>query len=237
MMLDKASQKINITGFDLGEEATKEANNRKFVIKKLIINSERDEYYKMGYDAFNDDYLAFAPKETLQGKEAEYQTMFNDFFEEIPNDKEKHSLSECIKSIIFKGLIPQFETKCFRPKPAVTDKCRFVQGDILKLNEIVPPHNADVLLFRNALYHLTTKEGGSGFKISLPQEYVNMVVKKVVEQVDNSLNKNGLFVIGQHQSDHTSPVKDILYKELTKRNFIPAFTNQYDSIVTVWEKN
>lgn len=236
MMLDNAGKKINITGFDIGTNAIEEAKKGVFFIKQVTGNPEVCSMYKMGYSAFGDDYLAFAPQEALTEKQAEYQKMFNEFFTEIPY-KEKFSLHDWLMGIMLKKWTPKIETKAFQIKSDKADTCKFIQGDILRLDEIVPEHSADVLLFRNALYHLTTKEGPLNFKIPLDDEMIIPMVKNVVEQVDKAIQKDGLFVIGEHTNDHILTTGKTLYNELENHNFSPVLKNSDGSMSYIWKKN
>ena len=237
MMLDKIGKKVNITGFDIGNQAITEAKKGVFLIKKLCGNEDTIEAYRLGMDAYNDDYLAFSNTSPLNLKQQEYRKVFYDFFTEIQNYKEKRSLFERMREILFSKFTPYFKTKAFKIKPEKADTCKFVQGNILKLDEIVPAHSADVLLFRNALYHLTTQEGPLGFKIQLPDAYIIPTVEDVVKEVDKALAPKGIFVIGEHPSDHTLTVGKTLYNELEKHNFSPVFKNSDGSMSLIWMKN
>ena len=237
MMLDKIGKKVNITGFDIGNQAITEAKKGVFLIKKLCGNEDTIEAYRLGMDAYNDDYLAFSNTSPLNLKQQEYRKVFYDFFTEIQNYKEKRSLFERMREILFSKFTPYFKTKAFKIKPEKADTCKFVQGNILKLDEIVPAHSADVLLFRNALYHLTTQEGPLGFKVQLPEAYIIPTVEDVVKQVDQALAPKGIFVIGDHPSDHTLTAGKTLYSELEKHNFSPVFKNSDGSMSLIWMKN
>ena len=235
MILDKIGKKINITGFDLGPQAITDAKSGKFIIETIKSNDSLSNTYKMGYSSFDDDYLAFYDKSSLTEKQTEYKCKFSEFFDEIPW-RENISFLRRIHRLIFKKLIPDIATKQFQVKPEKSGMCNFVQGDILKLDEIVPDHSADVLLFRNALYHLTTIEDESA-KIPLLDETIVRTVKNVVTQVDKALCKNGIFVIGEHPNDHTLTTGKVLYKELENNNFTPVYKNHNDTYCVGWKKN
>lgn len=235
MLLDKSGKKVNITGFDIGQEAIEDAKKGIFQIKHLTGNKDAISAYRMGYAAFNDDYLAFGTP--TKKSEAEYKKMFEEFFTEIPNYKEKFNLHKWMMRKLFPKFTPEIKTKAFCIKPEKADCCKFIQGDIQKLNEIVPEKSADVLLFQNALYHLTTKEGPLSIKIPLPDEMIIPTVKNVVKQVDKAIAKDGLFVIGTHTNDHIGTTGQTLYKELEKHNFTPVFQCPDASMTYIWKKN
>ena len=235
MLLDTIGKKVRLTGFDIGRQAIEDARKGIFQIKHLTGNEDTISTFRLGYAAFDDDYLAFrTPNNKV---EAKYKKMFDEFFTEIPNYKEKFNLYRWMMSKLLPTYTPKMETKAFRIKPEKACTCKFVQGDILKLDEIVPEHSADVLLFRNALYHLTTEEGPMSFKIPLPDEMIIPTVKNVVKQVDKAVAKDGLFVIGEHTNDHILTTGETLYSELEKYNFSPVFQCQDGSMSYIWKKN
>lgn len=235
MLLDKIGKKVNITGFDIGVQAISDAKKGKFIVETVKGNDSLSNTYKMGYSSFDDDYLAFSKDSSLTAKQLEYKCKFRDFFDEIPW-KENISFLRRIHRFIFKSLIPDIATKQFQVKPEKSGVCNFIQGDILKLDEIVPKHSADVLLFRNALYHLTTIEGESA-KLPLLDEMIVPTVKNVVAQVNKALSKDGLFVIGEHPNDHTLTTGKVLYKELEAHKFTPVYKNHNGAYSVIWKKN
>ncbi len=236
MMLDDVNKEIKILGLDIGKEAINDAQKGIYFVKQIHGNEDTVFAYKFGLAAYNDDYLAFSPETQLSAKEKYYKKKFNEFFEAIPNYKEKRTLFEYIREKLFPRFTPHFETKAFKIKPEKAEKCQFISGDIRKLDRIVPENSADVLLFRNALYHMTTQEAGMGLKIPLPDKIVIPVVKDIVKQIDKAIAHNGLFVIGEHKSDHTLTAGKTLYKELENRNFTPVFYNPDGSMAYIWKK-
>ena len=235
MLFDKASKKINITGFDIGKQAIADAKKGVFTIKRIL--GQDETLLGLGFAGTSDNYLAFPSSKELSPQNLKYMQLFNKFFTEIPY-KESFSLTTWFKrKLLPKKFVIDIETKAFQLLPEKSESCRFVQGDILQLDKIVPEHSADALLFRNALYHLTTNEGPMNFKIPLPDEQVIPVIKKVVEQVDNAVAPDGLFVIGEHLNDHVLTAGNTLYEELTKHNFSPVFDNLDGSLHYIWKKN
>lgn len=235
MMLDKIGKKVNITGFDLGAQAITDAKNGRFIIKKVKSNNELSNNYKMGYSSYDDDYLAFSDISGLTEKQIEYKKRFAEFFDEIPF-KEKFAFGKRLYRRLFRSLIPDIATKHFQVKPEKSKMCNFIRGDILKLDEIVPENSADILLFRNALYHLTTIEDEYA-KVPLIDEMIISAVKGVVAQVDKALSKEGLFVIGNHPNDHTLTTGKVLYKELEEHNFSPVYKTHNGTYSVIWKKS
>lgn len=238
MMLDEIPQKINLIGFDIGKKAINDAKKGVFFIKQVSGTEETVSAYKYGMAAFNDDYLAFPQTKALSAKQEEYKQLFHKFFTEIPDYKEKIPLYNRLREKFFPETTPHFETKAFQIKPEKANCCDFFYCDILKLDKLFPKKIADVLFFRNALYHLTTKRGPLDFKLARPNEVLIPTLENVVNQIDRTITKNGLFVLGEHYCDHTNMESGkILYKTLEKHNFSPVYFNSDGSMAYIWKKN
>ncbi len=235
MLFDKAGKKVNITGFDIGKQAIEDAKKGVFTIKNA--KGQFGDLLSQCYAGLGDSYLAFPDSKKLSSKDIKHVQLFNEFFTEIPY-KESFSFNNWLKrKFLSDKVVNDIETKAFKVLPEKSESCRFVQGDILQLDKIVPKHSADALLFRNALYHLTTKEGSMNYKIPLSDEQIIPVIKKVAKQVDNAVAPDGLFIIGEHPNDHILTTGKTLYEELTKHNFSPVFSNSDGSMHYIWKKN
>lgn len=232
MLFDKSGKKINITGFDLGRDAIKEANEGKFVIKMPI---DDDDRFAIGYHTTmcDDMFLAFKNPDELSPKELEYKKLFDEYFRETSFIPKKLSLKQRIYNFIYKMGIPEYKNKSFEIKPEKAELCKFIQGDILKLSEIAEPQSVDALLFRNALYHLTTMETYER-KVPLHDDMIIPAVKEIVNQADYALAPNGLFCIGIHENDHKLTTGKTLYSSLKEHNFEPVFIE--NGLPSVWKK-
>ncbi len=234
MMTDNCGKKINITGFDIGNNIIKEAKKGIFIIKEIAGDPDNCVLLDMHTAANNDTYLAFPTKAPLSEKEIEYKNLFNKFFTEIPYKKPKQTFWEWMVELALKKYNPHIAIKSYKINPDKADKCKFIQGDIMKLDQLVQPHKTDVLLFRNALYHLTTAENDVSYRAPLPQKRLIPTINQFVVQVDKAIGKNGLFVLGSHKSDHSEEVSSILYKNLKERGFEPVY---YETKVpAIWKR-
>ena len=86
-------------------------------------------------------------------------------------------------------------------------------------------------------YYAEKMDSPLNFKIPLDDEMIIPMVKNVVEQVDKAIQKDGLFVIGEHTNDHILTTGKTLYNELENHNFSPVLKNFDGSISYIWKKN
>lgn len=232
MMFDDLAQKVKITGFDLGSKAVKRAQKSKFTISQVNDYPEFKKYIEC--DAFKDSYLAFDPKEALSKEQIQYKKIFNKFFTGKPSQNSKKSIGQIIKEF-FIGKKPMeiSETKAYQLKPEKAGKCRFIQGDITQLNKIAEDKKTDVLFFRNALYHLITKESFLG-RFPKPENESRPILEKVFGDIYNKLSQNGIFVIGENESNQCVDV-ELMKKVLVEKGFKPIF-KVADELPCVWQK-
>ena len=214
--------KADVLGFDLGSKVIERAQSGKFDIAKV---AERDALF---YDFLSclDRYLAF--EEPANAQEIRYKELFREYFKPTGVKKRTSSRHE-------DGYI-HFIAKEFRVKESKENECRFMQGDVLKLDEFIEPNSVDVFTFRNALYHLTHRTNSSGEP--RPAEEITPVLDELFGKINKALAKDGLFVLGKHSTDHEKSsrgVGDIVYDLLEKNRFKPVFV-EYGKRASVWKK-
>lgn len=231
MLFHDFPRKVKITGFDLGKKAIEQAKIGVYPISKMEINNP---YLANLYDAYKDSYVAFQPNAELSEQQAECQRLFNGFFERISSPKEKISLGQRLKRFLYGKYMPKVETKYYRLKPEKTGLCDFVQGDITKLDNIAQDGEVDVLLFRNALYHLITKDVIQGMRLPKPREESQPILEKVFEEIRRKLSGNGILVLG---NDETMQTLDggLTQEVLFKKGFRPIFKDS-EEFSCVWQK-
>ncbi len=224
MLLENIGKKVNILGFDKGQKAINDAIKGEFQIKRR--NNDFDDLCDFDKDSF----LAFSQK--LSKQEQQYKNMFNNFFTDITKQKKEHSFFKRLKAMLADTMTP-YDTKTFLIKPEKKSTCTFKTGDILELDKIVPKKSADVILFRNALYHLTTYEAYDR-KAPLPDKLIKPAIEQVVIQLHKALNKGGLFVLGTHPSDHFENSGKIIHDTLKNHHFVPVFIE--NKLPSIWQK-
>lgn len=225
--------KVKITGFDLGKKAVKQAKRGLYPISKMEIDNI---FLAALYDAYKDSYLAFKPTAELSEQQIECQRLFNGFFENTQSPKENTSLGQRIKRFLFGRYMPKVETKYYRLKPEKAGICDFVQGDITKLDNIAKDGEVDVLLFRNALYHLITEDVLSSpiQRLPKPREEAQPILEKVFGDIHRKLSKDGILVLGSNETWQTLDC-GLTQEVLSKKGFKPIFKDD-EEFACVWQK-
>lgn len=243
MLLDSLKKKAEILGFDLSENSVKQAKSRKYV---LSTPTKVPEGYTNLYDsayisAYDDAFLCFKQETPLTPKQKEYKKLFEDFFEQIetPDDKKPRiSLGQKINNYILKRFLKiyagKLENKYFKLKDDKALNCDFVKGDILELNKIVKEKEADVILFRNALYHLVTDLINNNIHLPKPKEEAASILEKVFKQIHKSLSKDGVFVLGANESYQT--LDGGLTQEVLARSGFKPLSAEVEGFNSVWKK-
>lgn len=207
ILFDDIKDKIDIIGFDLSKSVIDKANSRKYILQKPIKAPEGyiDIWSNLGTSGFNDAYLVF-PQDTILTKEQKKnKELFNEFFE-ITNDKVENqtlTLKQKLDNWIMKNCLKvwplQLENKTCKLKDDKALNCKFVQGDILKLKAVIKGEKADIILFRNALYHLITEDlEYSGSRRIKPN--ATEILTNLATQIKENLNNNGIFVLGENEA-------------------------------------
>lgn len=227
MMLDDMADKVDILGFDLSKKSVEQANKRIYLFERPY--PECKEYAKdLGISAFNDSYLVYDTDKALTKEEKQNKKLFDKFFEpseeEIPEEKKTlmGKFHEWIISKVNKTPILRFERKSYKLKDGKAENCHFVQGNINDIENIVGDKKADVILFRNAMYHLTTDEFRN------PMGNAKEVAREIGEKIKSCLNDGGLLVFGEKEniqmSDNSVPkvMKELGFKPVNETEKHPA---------------
>lgn len=244
MLSDKLNKNVEIIGFDLGKNAIDTAQNGVFPI-----TYDDSGFFRMiNVSSYTDSYLAFDNVKGLDGKKLEYRNKFADSFvrsnkpdlEKEKRNRQTVSIFETLSQIVFpNGIVklnlPKLHTVLFEPKKEVSKNVKFINANILNLDKFIEPGTADVLTFRNALYHLTTTEGKKSKKIPKKPEEVRHTLEYLFSRVSNALCQGGVFVLGNHPADHhKNGLGSVIYPILQKNGLVPIFFE--DNCATVWKK-
>lgn len=214
---------IKITGFDLGENAVKSAKKG---IYQIITPKKEIHYNDLKYhienDAYQDSFLASRSIADLGHDAIEYKKTFNDFFKKELNMKN-----------LFINNLSKNKIVTFKIKHDKKDICNFIHGDITKLKDIIKTNEADVILFRNALYHITTS--GNVHEHLKNANEIEKILNKIFKDIYNCLSENGVFVLGTHKKDHIeSGQGELIYRLLEHNGFEAAHIE--DNMVSIWKK-
>jgi len=235
MLLDNMKDKVDILGFDLSRTSIDEARSRKYLMQHPTKECETFATERC-ISAYKDSYLTAENTSGLSAKQQNNRKLFDKFFE--PTDdvyKDKTPLMDRFQLWFSDHIcrIPmiKLESKYYKLKDGMADNCKFVQGDIENIEQITGDKKADVILFRNALYHLATDENGG---CRYPKVNSEGIIENVAKKIKNSLNDNGILVFGvdepaQLMDDKTVP------KVMTKLGFKPL-NKTSEHPANVWEK-
>jgi len=151
----------------------------------------------------------------------------------VPPPNVKKTLVQKIKGFIFgKRRSDGLETKYYQIKPEKSGNHNFIQGDITKLDDITEDGQTDVLLFRNALYHLIADN--NFIRLPKPESEARPILEKVFESIHNKLSKNGIFVMGEEEVFQGIDNK-LVQKVLFEKGFTPLDKKLVD-LPCVWQK-
>lgn len=232
MMFDDMADKVDILGFDLSPKSVEQAKKGVYLFEKPYPECRQyaEDY---GISAFDDSYLVYNSDKALTKDEQKNKKVFDKFFEpskeEVPEEKKSlfDKFHEWVIAKVNKIPVMKYERKSYKLKDGQAKNCHFVQGDINDIGKIAGKEKADVILFRNALYHMTTDS------LRNPVKNTKEIVKNIGTKIKNSLNDGGLVVFGENEtiqmSDNSLPtvMKELGFKPLNETKDHPA---------NVWQK-
>lgn len=233
MLLNEIRNKVSILGLDISYDSVKKAKSK---IYEMSYNPRRNTY------ADKDRFLWLPnTKKKLSDKEQEYKKLFDQFFEKIDIKELPLFDIRSNKNSIFLRIFDKFiNILCgenidkkyegtFRLRDVMAENCSFHQADIMDIDSITSKQKADIITFRNAIYHLVTEELED---CRCPKIDSYLIVDKVLNKIKTSLNPNGLIVFGSNEKGQI--LNDNLIPErLIKNGFKPL--NGTKETATVWQ--
>lgn len=233
MLLNEIKNKVSILGLDISHNSIKEAKSK---IYEMSYNPLRNT------SADRDRFLWLPNKKELSNKEKEYKNLFEQFFEKIEikemplfgtrtntNSIFIRFLDKLADFLIGKKGNRQYEG-IFVLKDEAARNCSFQQADIMDIDLITSEKKADIITFRNALYHLITKETVIERYLTLESD---AILDKILNKIKTSLNDDGLIIFGKEEGEQILS-NCILPKGLVKNGFKPL--NGKEETATVWQK-
>ncbi len=240
MLLNSIKDKIEILGFDVSEQSISRAKSRKYLMQKPKEYNPDDLLVTAPTcSAFDDAFLWTSNVKNLSEKEREYRNLFQEFFEpcENPNSHKKISFFARIKNLLKDALSNPFpfeiESKLFKLKEGKASNCEFIEGDIMDINNIVSDKSANVILFRNALYHIITNnvESGSFRRLKINAEEI---IENLGQNIRRSLCPKGILVFGRNEEQQFFN-SEIVPSVMLRLGFKPLNqTNEH--LANVWQK-
>ena len=214
MMLDDINDKLEILGIDLGKKAIAQAQKGTYVIAAPKKGVSLLTYFRsISRSPYSDYYIS--SKDTLKMTPAEqrYKELFNEFFEPTGR-KVKTPFWEKLGNLtlkLFGQKALELERTEYKLKNGKNTCCKFIQGDIFDLNKLTEGEKSDVIYFKNAMYHLTTETGDSGYRV--PRKDSESIIKRLIGVFKENLNEDGLIVFGEdesHQMRDTETVPKVM---------------------------
>lgn len=234
MLLDKIKDKVSILGMDLSEKSIEEANSRQYSL----------EYYpNRNTSADFDSYLWHNKVETTINKYAEYKTLFHKFFKPVFDEEQEkantkdstvlkkffYKINDLLNPDKFTNIWTTNECK-YKLRDGKAQNVKFLQGDINNIDIITSKEKADIITFRNALYHLLNGEKNN-------KRYLlgdaDIILDNLIKKFRKSLTPDGLIVFG---SQEHLQIKDssIINEVLSDNRFEPL--NAIMGNATIWQK-
>ena len=228
MLLNSIKNKITILGIDLSADSIKQARSRNYLFEVPNSNDlENIIFLNDFYSAYKDSYLVSPTPKRLTPMQLKYKKLFEKFFKKsisLPK-KEKISLRHRIRNWILRQIFSKnyfketVEKKHYTLKPQKANNCTFEQGDIMDIEQITGKKKADVITFTNSLYHLITNEIDG--IIRFPREDMEEVCTNLFQRIKNSLNKDGILVLGEEEKVQCVDKNGTIVKVLEQLGFQP----------------
>ncbi len=232
ILLNAMKDKVKILGIDVGEKAIDSAKSGKYTF-------ERYKYMHSGSNlsALSDVFLAFKTKNKLSIEQKGLKQLFDKFFEPTDTVFADKIVTEGNKFIAFLNkllLMPIVkEQKEYKIRDGELRNCEFVLGNITDINEITKGKKSDVILFRNAMYHMATDYFDTVKGKRVLCNSAENIIENLINILKNNLNKNGILCFGEHEGYQLTNDK-ILPNVLKKLGFEPLNRTPKQE-ATVWK--
>jgi chemotaxis methyl-accepting protein methylase len=231
MLLDSLNQdnKIKITGYDLARKALANAKEGRF---SLTCPSMAKQLLAMviGSNTYTDAYLGFVVNDLAL-------LMKKSGLDRIPSTEQKKKYRELFARFFSQEgeiqIINDSRIKTFKVKSEFTSKCHFKEGDITQINQERGENSTDVVLFRNALYHLITNNKNLSERLPKSKQETQEILSDLFGKIYHTLKPGGLLVMGNKESSQHQQLPQV-YQSLIQTGFKPVYDQ--NGITTIWKK-
>ncbi len=252
MMLDSLGNRLNVFGFDISDDAIKQADSKKV---KLLLDTD---YCSWANPEFA--YEKFLTEKNLK-KLTPYQRLCQDkfitYFDKISepykipflSEDEQKELNELdkkaredmdslnnVETMKYYDLSNKFRCHCvyqdYRAKDGAFDNCTFEQGNIQKLEQLYKPSSVNVLLYRNALYH--TLCDGDGIRVV--RDNAQATMNDIAKQMNKVVKEGGLVVFGENETREEIGGYYPMIETSMKSNGFKKLTQNGEELDNVWVK-
>lgn len=218
--------RLSITGYDVSPNVIDLANRG---IYTICSKDERSYLYSTNEDHF----LNKENKAILNDKEKTYHALFHQCFKQIDTLPEDLANNEHFRAAHDKDTSKH---KYFQVnKETISPQVSFEVGNINEIDSVLTPESTDVIVFKNALYHLLPEDRTN-------KGYVDFCLTKtddLFKEINTALKPGGIFVLGRLSIDHMATptifkrrngekVDDLPIHKILKENGFEAV--HYDSV-------
>ena len=206
---------LKITGFDIGKETVKDAKSGIF---SLYFPVESKTKYRIDdLSTYEDAYLGF-DKTDLTPEQKKKKKIFSEHFECIETkDSLKYKIKERLRKI-FDVTYVEFDKLRFKYKKTGED-FEFKTADIRDFRGMLPERKCQLFAFKNSFYHIVT-DNNYCIRQQLPREWIKPMLDKIFKNINKSLDKKGLFIMGENEHNQKSDIF-IIGKSLLDNGFLP----------------
>ena len=204
MMLDDLSPRLKIYGFDIDQNSINAAKKASY----MVLGNEVDIF------SSQDDMFGYLEK---------CKDKFHKYF--IPTGKielpEENAFLKRLKIFnirYYRNAIREATRTEYKLKSGALKNCSFFKGDIQNLESYFNKDDIDVLLFRNAWYHLLCDNERN----KAPDRYET--AQKIIKMMHKTLKPQGLVVFGELEKGQGTDV-NMLSDLMLENGFKPVIIN------------
>ena len=211
-MLDEFPSNIDYIGFD--------------VDKDIVEQAQKGEVYLSGSgsEAFlTNNELAYTPylKKCASAFEKHFKPTGKTQLPKLGSDIE--SLKTLFPEI-YKRIVSDFTTTQYKISDEKMKHITFFEGDIKNLENMFEKSSVDVLLFRNAMYHLMCEYNGSD---RIQRKDAQEIALDIARQMAQVVKKDGLVVYGSEEK-HQGIDTALVNKAMRNNGFEPLIATDDD---------
>lgn len=208
---------VKITGFDIGKETIEQAKSGIFNLYTPA-DIKTSKYTRIvDIHTYDDAFLAF-DKPDLTPEQKELKKLFDNHFESIDTkDKMIYKLKEKFRKI-FDITYAEFNKLKFRYKNP-DNSLEFKIGDIRDFKDILPNKKGQLFTFKNSFYHIVT-DNNYCTRQELPEKQIKPMLDNIFKNINKSLDKNGLFIMGEKEDEQRTNIH-VIAKSLLENGFLP----------------
>ena len=225
IMLDNLKDKTNFIGFDINVNLLNIARNGIFKIKNTV--REINNLVKSN----NSEAFLISDNNNLSGYQTICKRKFLKYFKPITqkeiqqiDSKKLHAINYSKQFLESMGIgevkiqEPIIETQTFKLNPRDFRNCKFIQENVLNINNSIDNKSIDAFFFRNTLYQLVC-DGNSLMKYMKFNS--KELIENIISKIKKTLSPDGILIFGENESYIQGIDKKIIYDVMISQGFLP----------------